>query len=78
MAHNNVHPGALLFKAATETHMAQPAMIGLVEPSLAFEAMIADTRAIAAMVLSWLRPARILQLNARTRPHFDALRSASP
>ncbi len=75
MAHNNVHPGALLFKAATETHMAQPAMIGLVEPSLAFEAMIADTRAIAAMVLSWLRPARILQLNARTRPHFDALRS---
>ncbi len=74
MAHNNVHPGALLFKAATETHMAQPAMIGLVEPSLSFEAMINDTRAIAAMVLSWLRPARILQLNARTRPHFDALR----
>ena len=74
MAHNNVHPGSLLFKAATETHMAQPAMIGLVEPSLSFEAMIADTRAIAAMVLSWLRPARILQLNARTRPHFDALR----
>ncbi|MBK9036098.1 MAG: protein kinase [Myxococcales bacterium] len=74
MAHNNVHPGALLFKAATETHMAQPAMIGLVEPSLSFESMIADTRAIASMALSWLRPARILALNARTRPHFDALR----
>jgi tRNA A-37 threonylcarbamoyl transferase component Bud32 len=74
MAHNNVHPGALLFKAARETHMAQAAMIGLVEPSLSFEAMVADTRAIASMLLSWLRPARILQLNARTRPHFDALR----
>ena len=74
MAHNNVHPGALLFKAATETHMAQPAMIGLVEPSLSIEAMISDTRAIASMILSWLRPARILQLNARTRPQFDQLR----
>jgi len=74
MAHNNVHPGALLFKAATEIHMAQPAMIGLVEPSLSIEAMISDTRAIASMILSWLRPARIVQLNARTRPHFDQLR----
>ena len=42
--------------------------------ALSFEAMVADTRAIASMLLSWLRPARILQLNARTRPHFDALR----
>lgn len=74
MAHNNIHPGALLFKAATETRMAQPAMIGLVEPSLAAEAMVADTRAMASMILSWLRPARILALNARTRPHFDAVR----
>jgi hypothetical protein len=75
MAHNNIHPGALLFKAATETRLAQPAMIGLVDPSLAADAMIADTRALAAMVLSWLRPARILALNARLRPHFDAVRT---
>ena len=75
MAHNNIHPGVLLFKAATETRMAQPAMIGLVEPSLAPEAMVSDTRALASMVLSWLRPARILALNARTRPHFDEVRA---
>lgn len=75
MAHNNIHPGALLFKAATELRMAQPAMIGLVEPSLAPEAMVADTRAMASMMLSWLRPARILALNSRTRPHFDEVRA---
>jgi hypothetical protein len=75
MAHNNIHPGALLFKAATELRMTQPAMIGLVEPSLAAEAMVADTRAMASMVLSWLRPARILALNARTRPVFDEVRA---
>jgi hypothetical protein len=74
MAHNNIHPGALLFKAATESRMAQPAMIGLVEPSLANEAMVADIRAMASMILSWLRPARILALNSRTRPHFDEVR----
>jgi hypothetical protein len=75
MAHNNIHPGALLFKAATELRMAQPAMIGLVEPSLQPESMVADTRAMAGMVLSWLRPARILALNSRTRPHFDEVRA---
>ncbi len=74
MAHNNVHPGALLFKAATDTRMIQPAMIGLVEPSLAPEAIAADARAIAAMILSWLRPARILALNARVRPAFEEVR----
>ncbi len=75
MAHNNIHPGALLFKASNETRMAQPAMIGLVEPSLAQEAMVSDTRAMASMVLSWLRPARILALNARQRPHFEEVRA---
>jgi len=75
MAHNNVHPGALLFKAANDIRMVQPAMIGLVEPSLLPDAMAADTRAIASMILSWLRPARILALNARTRPAFDEVRA---
>lgn len=75
MAHNNIHPGALLFKAASEIRMAQPAMIGLVEPSLQLEAMVADTRALASMLLSWLRPARILALNARVRPQFDEVRA---
>ena len=75
MAHNNVHAGALAFKAAPETQMVQPAMIGLVSPSLAPEAMAGDVRALSALVLGWLRPQRIQQLNARTRPHFEEIRS---
>lgn len=75
MAHNNVHAGALAFKAAPETQMVQPAMIGLVEPSLAPEAMASDVRALSAMALTWLRAPRIQQLNARTRPHFEEIRS---
>jgi hypothetical protein len=55
--------------------MVQPAMIGLVSPSLEAEAMAGDVRALSAMVLGWLRPARIQQLNARTRPHFEEIRS---
>ncbi len=75
MAHNNVHAGALAFKAAPEIQMVQPAMIGLVSPSLEPEAMDGDVRAMAALVLGWLRPSRIQQLNARTRPHFEEIRS---
>jgi serine/threonine protein kinase len=75
MAHNNVHPGALLFKGLSDTRTVQPAMIGLVEPSLLPSAMQADARALAELTLSWLRPARIAQLNQRARPAFDELRA---
>jgi serine/threonine protein kinase len=75
MAHNNVHAGALLFKGLSDTRTVQPAMIGLVEPSLAHEAMQADARALAALTLSWLRPGRVAQLNQRSRPEFDELRA---
>jgi serine/threonine protein kinase len=75
MAHNNVHAGALLFKGLSDTRTVQPAMIGLVEPSLAREAMQADARALAGLALTWLRPDRIAQLNSRTRPVFDELRA---
>jgi serine/threonine protein kinase len=76
MAHNNVHPGALLFKGLHDSYAVQPAMIGLVEPSLAPEAMVADVRALAAMILSWLRPDRIAHLGHRARPELDALRGS--
>ncbi len=75
MAHNNVHAGALLFKGLSDTRTVQPAMIGLVEPSLEPSAMQADARALAGLTLSWLRPARIAQLNQRARPPFDELRA---
>jgi len=75
MAHNNVHPGALLFKGVTETRTVMPAMIGLVEPAMGPEAMAGDTRALAGMILTWLRPNRTAALNLRIKPLFEAMRT---
>ena len=75
MAHNNVHPGALLFKGVPETRMVIPAMIGLVEPAMGAEAMQGDTRALSGMILTWLRPNRVSALNLRIKPMFEAMRT---
>jgi serine/threonine protein kinase len=75
MAHNNVHPGALLFKGVPETRLVLPAMIGLVEPAMGPEAMGGDMRALAGMILTWLRPTRVAGLNLRIKPMFDAMRT---
>jgi serine/threonine protein kinase len=75
MAHNNISPGALLFKGAAATRMVMPAMIGLVEPAMGAEAMQGDCRAIASMVLTWLRPNRVAALHVRVKPSFEALRT---
>jgi hypothetical protein len=75
MAHNNVHPGALLFKGVPETRLVLPAMIGLVEPAMGPEAIGGDTRALAGMVLTWLRPNRVAGLNLRIKPMFEAMRT---
>ena len=75
MAHNNISPGALLFKGVSATRTVVPAMIGLVEPAMGAEAMSGDVRALSGMVLTWLRPNRITSLHARTKPMFEALRS---
>ncbi len=74
MAHNNISPGALLFKGASATRTVMPAMIGLVEPAMGEEAMAGDCRALAGMVLTWLRPNRISSLHVRIKPMFEALR----
>ena len=52
-----------------------PAMIGLVEPAMGAEAMAGDCRALAAMILSWLRPNRVASLHVRIKPMFDTMRS---
>ena len=65
MAHNNISPGALLFKGAAATRTVMPAMIGLVEPAMGAEAMAGDCRALAGMVLTWLRPNRVAALHVR-------------
>jgi serine/threonine protein kinase len=75
MAHNNISPGALLFKGAAATRLVMPAMIGLVEPAMGPEAMAGDVRALAAMILTWLRPNRVASLHVRIKPLFDALRT---
>ncbi|HEY1553465.1 MAG TPA: protein kinase [Kofleriaceae bacterium] len=74
MAHNNISPGALLFKGIAETRTVVPAMIGLVEPAMGAEAMSGDCRALAGMILTWLRPNRITALHQRIKPMFEALR----
>ncbi|HLL25575.1 MAG TPA: protein kinase [Kofleriaceae bacterium] len=75
MAHHNISPNALLFKGAPATRLVMPAMIGLVEPAMGVEAMAEDTRALAGMVLQWLRPNRIAALHVRIKPMFEALRT---
>ncbi len=73
MAHNNISPGALLFKGLAETRGVIPAMIGLVEPAMGAEAMAGDCRALSRMILTWLEPDRIASLHKNIKPMFDAL-----
>ncbi|HEY5925702.1 MAG TPA: protein kinase [Kofleriaceae bacterium] len=75
MAHNNISPGALLFKGVAATRTVVPAMIGLVEPAMGAEAMVGDCRALSAMLLQWLRPNRIDALHVRIKPMFEGLRT---
>ncbi|HEY5945843.1 MAG TPA: protein kinase [Kofleriaceae bacterium] len=75
MAHNNISPGALLFKGVAATRTVVPAMIGLVEPAMGAEAMAGDCRALSAIILQWLRPNRIAALHIRIKPMFEALRT---
>jgi serine/threonine protein kinase len=75
MAHNNISPNALLFKGAAATRMVMPAMIGLVEPAMGNDAMAGDCRALAGMILQWLRPNRVAALHIRVKPMFEAMRS---
>ncbi len=73
MAHNNISPGALLFKGLEETRGVVPAMIGLVEPAMGAEAMSGDCRALSSMILTWLKPNRIALLHNNIKPMFEAL-----
>jgi serine/threonine protein kinase len=75
MGHTNISPNALLFKGSAATRTVMPAMIGLVEPAMGKEAMAEDCRALAGMVLQWLRPNRVAALHIRIKPMFESLRS---
>jgi serine/threonine protein kinase len=75
MAHNNIQPSVLLFKGNASTRTVQPAMIGLVEPAMGAEAIAGDCRALAGMILTWLRPNRLAQLNPKVKSVFESLRT---
>jgi serine/threonine protein kinase len=75
MAHNNISPGALLFKNVQATRTVVPAMVGLVDPAMGSEAMSGDCRQLSGMVLTWLRPGRIAALHPNIKPMFEALRT---
>jgi serine/threonine protein kinase len=75
MAHNNISPSALLFKGAAATRTVMPAMIGLVEPAMGPDAMAGDVRALAGMILTWLRPNRVASLHVRIKPMFETVRA---
>jgi serine/threonine protein kinase len=75
MAHNNISPGALLFKGITATRTVVPAMVGLVDPAMGAEAMAGDCRALSGMILTWLRPNRIAALHPNIKSLFETLRT---
>ena len=74
MAHNNISPGALLFKGVAATRTVVPAMIGLVEPAMGAEAMAGDCRALAGMVLDVAAPEPD---RVAARPHQADVRGAA-
>ncbi|HUS66044.1 MAG TPA: protein kinase [Kofleriaceae bacterium] len=60
MAHNNVSESSLLLKADRGARRALPAMVGIVSPTFDAEDIAADVRRLAQLVLSWMRPMRVL------------------
>jgi tRNA A-37 threonylcarbamoyl transferase component Bud32 len=74
MAHNNVSPAALLLKGIPNTRQVHPAMVGLVDPSIEPEALVADVRKLAGLVLSWVHANKVEALDPRLRAIIDDLR----
>ncbi|WP_428265288.1 serine/threonine-protein kinase [Haliangium sp.] len=74
MAHNNVRAESLLFKGMPATRTVLPCMVGLVDPALAPEALADDVRNLAALILSWMHPARIEAAEQSLRRQVEALR----
>jgi serine/threonine protein kinase len=75
LAHNNVRARSLLLKGLRETRDVHPAMLGLVEPSMKPDAVIADVCQLAGLVLSWIRPIRVEALDQRHRVRIDEIRN---
>ena len=74
MAHNNVAASSLLLKADRNLRRALPAMVGIVSPSFEPGDIAADVRRLAALVLSWMRPDRVLDGEALHRERLADVR----
>lgn len=75
VAHNNVRPQALLLKGLKVTREVQPAMVGLVDPSLDPVAMTNDVRNLAHLVHAWLRPGQVESLDPQRRQLIEGLKA---
>ena len=75
MAHNNIRPESLLIKGIEDTRDIRPCMVGLVQPSIAHEAIQGDVRNLAGLILSWLKPANYTISSHAGKSSIDNLRS---
>jgi tRNA A-37 threonylcarbamoyl transferase component Bud32 len=74
MAHNNVVARSLLLKADRTARRALPAMVGIVAPTFDEGDIAADVRRLASLVLSWMRPDRVLDGEAVHRERLADVR----
>ncbi len=74
IAHNNVSAKSLLLKGLSRTRQVFPAMIGLVEPSVAPAALTEDVRNLAMLTLGWIEDGAIEALEPRIRMRMDDFR----
>jgi len=75
IAHNNVQADSLLVKGLGELREVQPAMVGLVEPSVERAAIYEDVRQLATMLRSWLRPCKVDAFEPRLRTQLESWRT---
>ncbi len=73
LAHNNVRLESLLFRGQRDLGRVQSLFVGLVEPSFAPEALLADVQNLAGMIHGWIRPARLDALRPTVRPVLERL-----
>lgn len=74
LAHNNVRAESLVFKGNRDAGRVQSLFLGLVEPSLAPEALHEDVRHLAGLLAPLMKPRRIAALRPTLRPSIEGLR----
>lgn len=75
LAHNNISASSLLLKGVRDGQRAEPAMIGLVNPSFEPAAKVEDARRLCGLFVDWLSPARIASLESGAREQLLGLRA---